>query len=96
MCYAGSAHGAWLVADRVIDLLRQRSLAARHEKARRVELMVAAPGHTFAAHDSAKTDFFKKLELFPTTAFDDMLSQHHGHACGALFSHKYYLYATLL
>jgi DNA invertase Pin-like site-specific DNA recombinase len=53
-----------------LDLLRQRSLAARHEKARRGELVVAAPVGFVKAGDRYEKDPDRRVQEAITLVFD--------------------------
>ena len=53
-----------------LDLLRQRSLAARHEKARRGELVVSAPVGYVKAGDRYKKDPDRRVQAAITLVFD--------------------------
>lgn len=53
-----------------LDLLRQRSLSARYEKARRGELVVAAPGGFVQAGDRLEKDPDRRVQESITLVFD--------------------------
>src|SRR5512132_2095583 len=53
-----------------LDLLRQRSLAARHEKARRGELVVAAPVGFVKVGDHYEKDSDRRVQEAITLVFD--------------------------
>jgi DNA invertase Pin-like site-specific DNA recombinase len=55
-----------------LDLLRQRSLAARHEKARRGELVVAAPVGFVKAGDRYEKDPDRRVQAAIALVFDKM------------------------
>jgi DNA invertase Pin-like site-specific DNA recombinase len=56
-----------------LDLLRQRSLSARHEKARRGELVVAAPVGFVKAGDRFEKDPDRRVQEAITLVFDKVL-----------------------
>ena len=53
-----------------LDLLRQRSLSARYEKARRGELVVAAPVGFIKAHDRFEKDPDRRVQAAISLVFD--------------------------
>src|SRR4051812_43531526 len=55
-----------------LDLLRQRSLAARYEKARRGELVVAAPVGFVKAGDRFEKDPDRRVQAAIALVFDKM------------------------
>ena len=65
-----------------LDLLRQRSLSARHEKARRGELVVSAPVGFVKAGDRYEKDPDRRVQEAITLVFDKV--QEHGSARQAL------------
>jgi DNA invertase Pin-like site-specific DNA recombinase len=56
-----------------LDLLRQRSLSARHEKARRGELVVSAPVGFVKAGDRYEKDPDRRVQAAVTLVFDKVL-----------------------
>src|SRR5271163_773597 len=56
-----------------LDLLRQRSLSARHEKARRGELVVSAPVGFVKAGDSFEKDPDRRVQEAITLVFDKVM-----------------------